>query len=231
MMSVMGWVTDGILVLLLLGTLVMAIRLDRALRVVRRDRGVFEALITNLSAATSAVKLGIQELRNEAEQAADQIGRRSEEADRMATDLSFLIEAADRAGATLEQRLKAVPAAPVPAAPAPVQAAQAPKADADDGEPPEAQASPKRRRAKATARPRTAPTPGPQPHPAPEAPAYHLAGVPAEWHTLAGITTKRGAVAAMATRPPAQAPTGVPAAATFDKAKPRREGPPIAMAR
>jgi len=111
-MSVVSWVTDVILVLLLSGTLAMAIRLDRALRVVRRDRAAFEALITNLGAAMGAVKQGIQTLRCEAEQAAEQIGRRADDADKIATDLSFLIEAADRAGGALEQRMKAFPADP-----------------------------------------------------------------------------------------------------------------------
>jgi hypothetical protein len=103
MISIWGWVADAILVLLLTATLVMAARLDRALRMVRRDRPVFEALINNLSSATNSVKLGIQALRNEADRAAEQIERRSEDADKLATDLSFLIEAADRAGARLDE--------------------------------------------------------------------------------------------------------------------------------
>jgi hypothetical protein len=101
-MSVWGWIADAVLALLLIGTLVMSIRLDRALTVVRRDRAVFEALITNLASATSSVKLGIQALRSEAARAAEQIERRSEDADKLATDLSFLIDAANLAGERLE---------------------------------------------------------------------------------------------------------------------------------
>jgi hypothetical protein len=103
MISIWGWIADAVLAVLLTGTLFMTIRLDRALRVVRRDRAVFEALISNLGSATNSVKLGIQALRNEADRAAEQIERRSEDADKLATDLSFLIEAADRAGARLEE--------------------------------------------------------------------------------------------------------------------------------
>ncbi len=103
MISVWGWIANVVLALLLTGTLVMAVRLDRALRVVRRDRVVFEALITNLGSATTSVKLGIQALRNEAARAAEQIERRTEDADKLATDLSFLIDAANRAGARLEE--------------------------------------------------------------------------------------------------------------------------------
>ena len=47
MISIWGWIADAILAVLLTGTLLMAIRLDRALRVVRRDRAVFEALISS----------------------------------------------------------------------------------------------------------------------------------------------------------------------------------------
>lgn len=109
MMSAWSWMADAVLVLLLAGTLAMTSRLDRALRVVRRDRTAFEALISNLAAATGAVRLGVQALRDEAERAAEQIEQRVGNADRMATDLSFLIEAADRAGGRLEQRLQAAP--------------------------------------------------------------------------------------------------------------------------
>lgn len=110
MMSIWSWLADAVLIVLLSATLVMAVRLDRALRVVRRDRAVFEALISNLGSATNSVKLGIQALRNEADRAAEQIERRTEDADKLATDLSFLIEAAERAGARLEEGRLAKPA-------------------------------------------------------------------------------------------------------------------------
>jgi hypothetical protein len=118
MMSVWGWIADLILAVLLTGTLVMTVRLDRALTVVRRDRAVFEALITNLGSATNSVKLGIQALRSEADRAAEQIERRSEDADKLATDLSFLIDAANRAGERLEEGRQL--AASRPLAPAPI---------------------------------------------------------------------------------------------------------------
>ena len=80
--------------------------LERALRIIRRDRGVFETLILNLSSATDSVTVGIEALRDEAGRAARHIGQSSQDADKMATDLSFLIEAADRSGARLEERLR-----------------------------------------------------------------------------------------------------------------------------
>ena len=106
---------DIMLAVLLIGTIVVAVRLERALRVIRRDRGVFEALIVNLSSATESVKAGIEALREEAGRAARHIGQSSQDADKMATDLSFLIEAADRSGVRLEDRLRS--SRPEPAAP------------------------------------------------------------------------------------------------------------------
>jgi hypothetical protein len=107
-MSTWAWITDVLLVLLLSGTLIMALRLDRALRIVRHDRAAFEALITSLSSATNAVKVGVQKLRDEAERSAEHIERRAGEADRMATDLSFLIERAERAGDRMETGLREI---------------------------------------------------------------------------------------------------------------------------
>ena len=122
MTELWSWLADAALVMLLTATLVMAVRLDRALRVIRRDRAVFETLITNLGAATGSVKAGIQALRTEADRAAEQIERRTMEADKMATDLSFLVESADRAGARLEQTLRSTnehKSEQVPTTPAP----------------------------------------------------------------------------------------------------------------
>ncbi len=109
MMSVWAWIADGVLAVLLIGTLRMAIRLDKALRVIRTDRGAFEALIKNLGAATGAVKSGIQALRQEADAATARLEPLLSDADRMATDLSFLIDAANSAGSRLEQHLVTMP--------------------------------------------------------------------------------------------------------------------------
>ena len=186
MTDVWNWLADGLLAMLLSGTLVMAIRLDRGLRVVRRDRAAFEALISSLSAATGSVSSGIQALRNEAERSAEQIERRTRDADKMATDLSFLVEAADRAGARLEQKLQSLEMAPATAQP---------------GEaPPAAASAPKRSRSRALLKPPAipaAPAPesneAPQATPEPAAPADETAPAttPANLRELAGFTTHR----------------------------------------
>jgi len=205
MMNVWSWLADAALALLLAATLITSVRLDRALRVVRRDRAAFEALITNLGAATGSVKSGIQALRNEAERAAEQIERRSGEADKMATDLSFLIEAADRAGARLERALPAAPAAEAGPAAEPAPRAVLP-ARIRPGLTAKA-AAPKRSRAKPAPTPTPAPADLPQamepasapataPSMAPVRPARaEAADAPdaalADMRELAGITTRR----------------------------------------
>jgi hypothetical protein len=184
MMNVCNWLADGVLALLLLATLAMAIRLDRGLRVVRRDRAAFEALISSLGAATGSVKSGIQALRSEAERAAEQIERRSIEADKMATDLSFLVEAADRVGAKLEQRLQSLAAAPA-------------GAEHHESVPAAAPVIRRRRRVvlktlAASATPEPATNEATQAYPDGAAPAYGTDGgtALADLRELAGITTR-----------------------------------------
>lgn len=96
---------SALLATLLIATIVAAVRLDRALRAMRRDRGVFETLVSNLASANDSVGVGIQALRQEADRAARQVAQRVEQADKIATDLSFLVDAADGAGSRLEARL------------------------------------------------------------------------------------------------------------------------------
>lgn len=208
-MTTWSWMADAVLAMLLTATLVMAIRLDRALRVVRRDRTSFETLISNLGAATGSVKAGIQALRAEAERAAEQIDRRSVDADKMATDLSFLVEAADRAGARLEQTLQTLVARSGPVSDGATDTAtrevQGPAVVLAGAKP--AKAAQRRVRRKASPAPAT-------PAPDAEEPAAAVAAPPAddttaddesrtvvhgdgslnaELRTLAGITTRRRA--------------------------------------
>ncbi len=207
MTPIWAWVADAVLALLLAGTLGMVIRLDRAMRMVRQDRAVFEALISNLGSATSSVKAGIQALRHEADRAAEQIGRRSEEADKMATDLSFLIEAADRAGANLEEKLRSLSRDPAPASPP---AAKNRKLRG-------AAMLSKRRRVDAVSAPGTAPSPAvtatfaaPLPAPVAPQPAPRRTRMD-ELRALAGITTRprvRGTDAAPLGASPSSATPG-----------------------
>jgi hypothetical protein len=97
---------SALLALLLVATIAASVRLDRALRAMRRDRGAFEALVSNLSSANESVVLGIRALREEADRATRQVTQRVEEADKMATDLSFLVDGAGGAAVRLETLLR-----------------------------------------------------------------------------------------------------------------------------
>lgn len=105
-MAVWDLVVSGVLALLLVAVIVASLRLDRALRYMRRDRGAFEDLVSNLATANESAAVVIRALRAEADRAVLQVGERVAEADRMATDLSFLMDAADTAGSRLEARLR-----------------------------------------------------------------------------------------------------------------------------
>lgn len=105
-MAIWDLVVSGVLALLLVVMIVASLRLDRALRYMRRDRGAFEDLVSNLAIANESAAVVIRALRAEADRVVLQVGERVTEADRMATDLSFLVDAADTAGSRLEARLR-----------------------------------------------------------------------------------------------------------------------------
>jgi cell division protein FtsB len=73
-MAAMEWTLELILVVLLLAMLFHAIRLERALGVLRRDRASLEQLVIGFNASTHQAESGIQRLRA----AADGTGRQIE---------------------------------------------------------------------------------------------------------------------------------------------------------
>ena len=62
-MAVMEWILQIVLVMLLGATLFRAIRLERALGVLKRDRASLEALVVGFNASTHQAESGIQRLR------------------------------------------------------------------------------------------------------------------------------------------------------------------------
>ena len=72
----MEWTLEIVLVMLLGATLFQAIRLERALGVLKRDRASLEALVVDFNASTYQAESGIQRLRA----AADSAGRQIESA-------------------------------------------------------------------------------------------------------------------------------------------------------
>jgi hypothetical protein len=80
------------LIVLLAATLFHALRLERALGVLRRDRATLEALVSTFNASTHQAEAGIERLRNAADGVGQQIARRIETATSLRDDLQYLTE-------------------------------------------------------------------------------------------------------------------------------------------
>ena len=93
---------EGALVLLLGATLFHALRLERALGVLKRDRAVLEALVAGFNDSTRQAEIGVERLRAASEGAGRQIARHIEQAQRLRDDLSFLTERGDKLAERLE---------------------------------------------------------------------------------------------------------------------------------
>ncbi len=99
-------VLDGTLVLLLAATLFHAMRLERALGVLKRDRAVLEGLVAGFNDSTRQAEAGVERLRATAEGAGRQIARQVEQAQRLRDDLSFLTERGEGLAERLEGRVR-----------------------------------------------------------------------------------------------------------------------------
>ncbi len=106
-MPTMEWTLEIALMVLLAATLVQAIRLERALGVLKRDRASLEALVAGFNISTNQAESGIQKLRA----AADGTGRHIEEqltkSGSMKDDLIYLTERGDRLADRLERLVRA----------------------------------------------------------------------------------------------------------------------------
>ena len=115
----MEWLLELALLGLLVATLFHAVRLERALGVLKRDRGALEALVSEFNASTRLAEQGIERLRSAADGAGRQIARQTETASGLKDDLLFLIQrgetladrldASVRAGRSVVQDMPAIP--------------------------------------------------------------------------------------------------------------------------
>lgn len=125
-MAGMEWLLEIALIGLLLATMFHAVRLERALGVLKRDRAALEELVAGFNASTRAAEQGIDRLKQAADGAGRQIARQVEAANRLKDDLVFLNErgttVADRldhlvrAGRSLDLAASRPAAVPAPAA-------------------------------------------------------------------------------------------------------------------
>jgi hypothetical protein len=98
----MEWVLELALIALLDATLFHAVRLERALGVLKRDRATLEALVAGFNTSTRQAESGVERLRAAADGAGRQIARQIEAATSLKDDLGFLIERAERAADRLD---------------------------------------------------------------------------------------------------------------------------------
>lgn len=98
----MEYPIEILLVVMLALTLFHALRLERALGVLRRDRTALEALVSGFDASSRAAEQGIARLREAADGAGRQVARQTELARALKDDLQFLAERGERLADRLE---------------------------------------------------------------------------------------------------------------------------------
>ncbi|HBK04428.1 MAG TPA: hypothetical protein DDZ81_01050 [Acetobacteraceae bacterium] len=98
----MEWTLEIVLMVLLAATLFQAIRLERALGVLKRDRASLEALVAGFNTSTNQAETGIQRLRAAADGTGRQIEVQLTKSVSLKDDLAFLTERGDRLADRLE---------------------------------------------------------------------------------------------------------------------------------
>jgi|HubBroStandDraft_5_1064220.scaffolds.fasta_scaffold596332_1 hypothetical protein len=102
----MEWMLDVLLVILLTATLFHAVRLERALGALKRDRASLEAMVGTFNASTRAAESGIERLRTATEGSGRQIQRQIDTATILKEDLTFLVQRAEGIADRLEEQLR-----------------------------------------------------------------------------------------------------------------------------
>jgi hypothetical protein len=101
------WLLEMVLVLLLGATLFHALRLERALGVLKRDRAVLEELVEGFNDSTRQAETGVERLRAAADGAGRQMARQIETAQRLRDDLTFLSDRSEKMAERLEGAVRA----------------------------------------------------------------------------------------------------------------------------
>ena len=100
------WLESG-LALLLAATLFHALRLERALGVLKRDRAALEELVGGFNESFRKAESGIAQLRAAADGAGRLVARQVEAGRGVQSDLTFLVERGERLADRLEQLVRA----------------------------------------------------------------------------------------------------------------------------
>jgi hypothetical protein len=103
----MEWFLELALVVLLAATLFHAVRLERALGVLKRDRVQLQELVACFNASTRQAEVGIERLHAAADSAGIQIARQVDAALSLKDDLTLLIDRGNRLADRLESLVHA----------------------------------------------------------------------------------------------------------------------------
>src|SRR5208282_2742697 len=102
----MQWVLEIVLVALLAATLFHAVRLERALGVLKRDRAVLEELVVGFNTSMHQAEAGIDRLRDAAEGAGRHLAQQIEAAAALKDDLALLSQRGERLADRLDGQLR-----------------------------------------------------------------------------------------------------------------------------
>jgi len=105
-MAGMEWILETVLVALLAATLFHAVRLERALGVLKRDRAALETLVASFNDSSRQAESGIEQLRAAADGAGRQIARQIDTVGRLKDDLIFLLERGERLADRLDTLIR-----------------------------------------------------------------------------------------------------------------------------
>jgi Domain of unknown function (DUF6468) len=108
------WLLDTALIGLLAATLFHAIRLERALGMLKRDRAALEELVRGFNASTRQAEAGVERLRGAVDGAGRQIARQIEAAGALKADLVFLNERGEQLADRLDGLVRAGRKLPMP---------------------------------------------------------------------------------------------------------------------
>jgi phage shock protein A len=106
-MGTLDWVLEIVLIGLLLVTLLHALRLERALAVLRRDRTALGDAVAGFDQSARAAEQGIGKLNSLTGEAAQQVARKIEQASSLKDDLAFLAERGEHLADRLEAAVRA----------------------------------------------------------------------------------------------------------------------------
>jgi HAMP domain-containing protein len=103
----MEWILELALVALLAATLFHAVRLERALGALKRDRVQLQDLIAGFNTSTRQAEIGIEQLRSAADGAGQQIAHQVDAALPLKDDLTLLVERGNRLADRLDALVRA----------------------------------------------------------------------------------------------------------------------------